>query len=155
MKIIKGNILDIFREADEAYLLHGVSCQPVLHAGLAKQIIVEYPNLLGFHRSKIFNSLSKELLLGTCTFYQVHPDKTKFIVNLYQQQNIGRNRQQIDYNAFANALFDFSIFKTPDIPIYISEGIGSGNAGGRKETILEIIERILPEAILVRYVTNL
>lgn len=148
METIKGNILDIFREADEAYLLHGVSCQPVLHAGLAKQIIAEYPDLLRQHRLVL---QTHKPILGSCFFYTVSFAQ-KSIVNLYQQLTVGRGSQQIDYDAFKSSLIHFKLGRLrDDIPVYIPEGIGSGNAGGRKELILTIIEEILPEAILVQY----
>lgn len=153
METVKGNILDIFREAEEAYLLHGVSCQPVLHAGLAKQIITEYPDLLTYHRHILKSSLTS--MLGRCSFYQVESEdsfyKTKCIVNLYQQENIGRDKQQIDYKAFENCLFYFAASKLRDIPIYIPKNIGCGNAGGDWSIVSKIIEKVIPEAILVEY----
>lgn len=152
MKTVKGNILDIFREAEEAYLLHGVSCQPVLHAGLAKQIITEYPSLLNFHRQTVDNyKKCNRDLLGRCTFWHPHLLKNSAIVNLYQQLNVGRDKQQLDYIAFENALLDFTERKQEGISIYIPKNIGCGNAGGDWSIVLKIIEKVIPEAILVEY----
>jgi len=135
MKIIEGDILEVFANADEAFLLHGVSAQPVLHAGLAKQLITKYPALLTQHRKNI-QLLGADMLLGTCTFFATDTTghKTKDIVNLYQQRDVGVGKQQIDYDYFEWALEDFRRYLTDglqSIPIFIPEGIGSGLAGGR------------------------
>lgn len=154
MQIIEGDILQVFDKADEAFLLHGVSCQPVLHAGLAKQIIAEYPSLLTYHRLTIRNCSSLDSLLGRCTFYQtlLTTDKTKSIVNLYQQIDVGRSIRQIDYDAFRSCLEYFKKGRLrDDIPVYIPKNIGCGLAGGQWSIVLEIIEKVIPEAILVEY----
>ena len=154
MKTIRGDILQIFAESEQAFLLHGVSCQPVLHAGLAKQIITVYPLLLDQHRKNI-RQFGAEMLLGSCTFFATETGhRTKDIVQLYQQLEVGRHKQQIDYDYFRYALEDFRKYLVDGLellPIYISEGIGSGNAGGCKNTIHQIINDVLPQSILVRY----
>ena len=155
MKTIKGDILQVFAQADQAFLLHGVSCQPVLHAGLAKQIITAYPTLLDQHRKNI-RQFGSEMLVGSCTFFATDTTgpKIKDIVNLYQQLEVGRGKQQIDYDYFRWALVDFSkhlIDGLELIPIYMPEFIGAGNAGGCKNTIHQIINDVLPQSILVRY----
>jgi len=154
LKIIKGDILQVFAQAEQAFLLHGVSCQSVLHKGLDKQIITSYPLLLDQHRRNI-RQFGTEMLIGSCTFFATETGhKTKDIVNLYQQLEVGRHKQQIDYDYFRYALEDFCKYLTDGlelVPIYIPEGIGSNNAGGDKKIILSIIEEILPMAILVEY----
>lgn len=152
MKIIYGDIIQVFANSDEAYLLHGVSCQPVLHAGLAKQIIAEYPALLAFHRLVINSHKRRNTTpLGQAYIYEADQLKTKCIVNLYQQLNVGRDKRQLDYTAFENALLDFTERKQEGIPIYIPKNIGCGNAGGDWSIVLKIIEKVIPEAILVEY----
>ena len=155
MKIIKGDILQVFAQADQAFLLHGVSCQPVLHAGLAKQIITKYPLLLDQHRRNI-RQFGVEMLIGSCTFFATDTTghRTKDIVNLYQQLEVGRHKQQIDYDYFRYALEDFRKYLVDGlelIPIYMPEFIGAANAGGCKNTIHQIISDVLPQSILIKY----
>ena len=155
MQIIEGDILQVFDKAKEAYLLHGVSCQPVLHAGLAKQLINKYPALLTQHRKNI-QLLGADMLLGTCTFFATDTTghKTKDIVNLYQQRDVGVGKQQIDYDYFESALQDFRKNLTDGLyalPVYMPYGIGAGLGGGDWSVIEKIIKRVLPKTILVRY----
>lgn len=137
MKITRGNLLDV----SSGIIAHQVNCQGVMGCGVAGAIRQRYPHVM-----RIYDS---GLSLGDCKFTAATP--SLFVANLAGQLNYGRNKQHTNYAALESALTKLSaVSHSLDLPVYLPYGLGCGNAGGDWTIVSELIERILPSAILVR-----
>ena len=139
-KIITGNILDI----QEGIICHQVNCQRVAGAGLALQIRTKWP---GWYKDFVSQSAN----LGAVHLWEAAPSLT--IASLYAQVEYGRGKIQTNYEALASCFSVLAIGalgSMKDTPIYIPYGIGCGLAGGDWNIVSGIIERTMPDAIIVK-----
>jgi hypothetical protein len=143
MKEIKQNILDI----EKGVICHQVNCQRIAGAGLAAQIAQKYPGWLKHFKSE-------NPFLGSCIFYKAN--KELFIASIYGQKNFGsvygrngKKRQFTNYDALSNGLGLVNSLVSSDFDIYIPKGIGCGLGGGSWEIVYQILQTVIPRAIIV------
>lgn len=138
INFIDGDIVEVFQQAQgKITIVHGVSCFPVLGAGLALQLTKLNPSLLKSHKAYLESFKNKANALGTYTVFHASPQKK--IVNLYQQLTVSRKEPTLILSAFEQAIKDFAKKQHSYTPIYFPYKIGCGLAGGRWEDVLEII----------------
>lgn len=115
MSILKYDLTNLTR----GYLAHGVNCQGVMGAGLAKALAQKYPNLL-----KFWNSICSEVNIvgdkmvqpGACYPFEVSPTLT--IYNLTTQEFYGsRGRASLQW--VSEAVSDLERCHTSLDPIFI------------------------------------
>ena len=144
MIVIEGNILD----APFQFIAHQVNCIGVMGAGVAKALARQYPNLLEQYREVI--EINQGETLGSCFIY--HAPDGKYILNVFGQLSIGRDKRYTDYDAVINGFTDaveqirndFSKEDGHQICIAIPYKLGCGLGGGDWEVmkkLLEIFER--------------
>jgi len=138
MKIITGNILDI----PEGIICHQVNCQGVMGTGIALQIRRKWPKVYEEYRDVHRRG---QLFLGNITLTQVGPKL--FVANLCGQDRYGRDKRYTDYNALARCMAVLSLLNWP---IYIPYGMGCSNAGGDWKVVSSLIDRFLPNAVVVK-----
>lgn len=138
MNIIQGNLLDV----DHGIICHQVNCKHVMGAGLAAQIRRKYPRHYGDYVSRIPH-------LGGLCITQI--DSDLYVVGIYGQDGYGRDKQYTQYPALKKGLAAVAkLGKEYSLPVYLPYGIGCGLAGGDWSIVSKIIERVVPEAIVVR-----
>jgi len=140
MKIIEGNLLEI----EKGVMVHQVNCQKIAGAGLALQIRNKWPQ---WYKDFI---LYPNPHLGNVQLFHVREEL--WIANLYAQDRYGKDGKcYTDYQAFGvclkwirdNLYFHGQMF-------YFPYKIGCGWAGGDWNIISGLIEKELPEAMIVR-----
>lgn len=148
LKYVKGNILD----APHGVICHQVNCQGVMGAGIAKSIKIKYPTVF-LEYTKLVHAWGKQSCLGKCQIIGIK-SKTLFVANLFGQFFYGRDKRYTDYGAVSMALSSLSKWHTinchPDFPIFIPYKMGCANAGGDWKEMSNIIENLIPKAIIVR-----
>ncbi len=139
-KIIQGNILDV----SWGLICHQVNCQHVAGAGLALQIRNKY---YGWYS----NYKNHPSALGEVGYYKVSLNPNLWIANLYSQFHYTLHGCVTNYTAFEDCLNNIKEwYPTHTDRVYFPYGIGCGLAGGDWNIILSIIERIIPEAVIVK-----
>lgn len=142
MKIIEGDILDI----TDGIICHQVNCLGVFNKGLAKQIRQKYPKVyqqyIDYHHKYGWE-------LGDIQV--VHISKTLSVCNIAGQIKCG-NGLHTNYEAVRNALEGLNKIYVEDTnqDVYIPYKMGCGLAGGNWNTVSEIIEETIPDAIIVQ-----
>ena len=135
MKIIQGDLIKHTQEGLFDVIVHGNNCFCEMGAGIAKQLSDMYPEVLIADCKTIPGATNK---LGTFTYVKV---KDGFIVvNAYTQYEYGMGRHA-DYKAIRecfNAIKKSFTGKRIGYPL-----IGAGMAGGKWDTIKEIIDQEL------------
>ncbi|APU89177.1 Appr-1-p processing protein-like protein [Virus Rctr71] len=137
--MIERDILSITRGA----IVHQVNCRKKAGAGLARQIREAYP--LWYKRYR-----ETEPHMGLVDFYGATPRLV--IVSLYAQEDYGRCKGVVytNYDALAWCLRQVRLWFSPKVPVYIPYGIGCGLAGGDWRIVSRIINKEIPNAILVK-----
>jgi len=160
----KGNIL---KQDDLNVILSGCNTQNVMGAGLAKQIVDLYPQVLEADKAAYdyAKKVGKELL-GQYSCAKIGEEK--YVVNLYQQSIPTTKMRALDYNAFYDSLskmanhlsfsalkknslndvIDYSIGKggIAKVKIGVPVNLGCGLAGGDWNIVRVMIERIFKHA---------
>lgn len=122
MEIFKGNIFDTKAQV----IAHGVNCQGVFNAGLAKQIRLKYPAAFNAYRIK---HVKENWLLGQIQVVQV--EQARYIANMATQIEYGTDKQQVNYYAVKTCLeklFEFCSKK--ELTSVAIPKIGCGLGGG-------------------------
>ena len=94
--IIEQNIAEI----TNGIIAHGVNCQGVMGAGVAKAIYSKYPVVK--HQFKYRGKVGKEAL-GLVDWVKIY-HKQLYVANCYTQEFYGRNGVYADINAIKDAL---------------------------------------------------
>lgn len=142
MQIIEGNILDI----TEGIICHQVNCQGVFNTGLAKQIRKKYVKVF---REYMSHSLGAGWQLGECQLIQV--SDSLFISNLAGQDDYGNDgRCYTNYSYLESAIRKLRDYIAGDEKIYLPYKIGCGLAGGDWNIVSQIINEVVPNAIIVK-----
>jgi O-acetyl-ADP-ribose deacetylase (regulator of RNase III) len=122
-------------------IAHQVNCKGVMGSGVALQVKNRFPYVYKNYRQFVntnFPCLGKCLIVVT---------EEVVIANLFAQDNYGYNKVFTDYKALASSLnslseqmksHNFSSVAFPDM-------IGCGLAGGNRDTVLKLIEKILSD----------
>lgn len=138
MTIIEGDILAV----SHGVICHQVNCKHVMGAGLAAAIRKKYPR----HYE---DYMSRAAHLGGLAFTQVNNDL--YIVGVYGQQEYGRDKRYTDYDALEKGLIAVGTFaQSLGLPVYLPYGIGCGLAGGDWEIVKTIVDKALPDAIVIK-----
>ncbi len=138
MTIIEGDILAV----SHGVICHQVNCKHVMGAGLAAAIRKKYPR----HYE---DYMSRAAHLGGLVFTQVNNDL--YIVGVYGQQEYGRDKRYTDYDALEKGLIAVGTFaQSLGLPVYLPYGIGCGLAGGDWEIVKTIVDKALPDAIVIK-----
>jgi O-acetyl-ADP-ribose deacetylase (regulator of RNase III) len=133
---------DIFK-ADIDVLVHQANCFHTMGAGIARDIAFRFPEALKADKKTKYGDPDK---LGTFSYACVNNKKLGgdlIICNLYSQFGFGGGKQT-NYIAFEKGLRAICN-KFYDFRIGLPYGIGCGLAGGKLETVLEIIENVSVE----------
>ena len=143
MKITEGNILDV----DTGIICQQVNCKGVMGAGLAFQIKKEWPVVFNTYRER-YKKVG--LSLGEAIIVNVDRQKSIYVANICGQDAYGRGRVFTDYNALEYGLNSVKNW-AGNRQIYLPFGMGCGLAGGDWNTVLQIISKITPNAIIIKY----
>ena len=136
MRIIKGNLL----HKTSGIIVHQVNNKRVMGAGLALQIKLRYP--------KHYDDYMKaKMILGRIVISCVSQELT--VVGVIGQDGYGRNKRYTDYDALEEGFKRIALVREGE-PVYIPYSIGCGLAGGDWEVVSKIIERHIPDAVLVK-----
>jgi O-acetyl-ADP-ribose deacetylase (regulator of RNase III) len=150
IKTIKGDLFD----CEQYYLAHGVNCQGVMGAGVAKVVADKYPEVELAYREFCYRGKAR---VGIYQFTQTN-DKKKAIVNMFTQENVGTDKRQVHYGGLARAFsslnddlfqFESQFAKENNSNVVIRPAvaiprIGAGLAGGDWDLIQEIIDGTTP-----------
>lgn len=140
MICVKGDVL----KTPFQIIAHQVNCKGVMGAGLAKQIRDNYPNLYNAYKDYCNYGAHLGDFLGWAT-----SDK-HYILNIFAQDDYGRDKRYTDYsamyNAFANGINDYrdlygvgdEIQLTIAIPYMIGCGLAGGDWGEVQKVLLAV-----------------
>ena len=130
----KGDVIDAFIENDNTYLIHGVNCQGVMNAGIAKQIAKVFPEVKEEYENAVETlerlKIDKTNLLGKMIDVTTN---SGVVGNLFTQYTYGTYQKQFNCGAFVSALDKFIMkWEKPNKTINIvMPRIGTGLAGER------------------------
>lgn len=150
MKVVKGDLLQLFEKGNFDIIIHGCNCFNTMGAGIAKQIKNKYPKV---YEADLKTSRGDIKKLGTIEFIPVKKDPIAWIVNAYTQfkYNGKPNSILVDYEdirkCFKSMKHRVNVYHKfhSDIP-FLRIGypmIGAGLAGGDWEVISKIIDEEL------------
>ena len=142
MKIVKGNLINMFENGDFDVIIHGCNCFHTMGAGIALQLAQRYPEVL---RADVDQSVfGDKTKLGGFSMATI-PRKGKqpqFILNAYTQFSTGGKRA-VSYDAIADFFERFgSTISNGNFKIGYPM-IGAGLAGGDWDVIKVIIDKAL------------
>lgn len=138
MRTVHGDILKV----DHGIICHQVNCRYTMGAGLAAQIRRKYPRHYGDYISRIPH-------LGGLYITQINSDL--YVVGIYGQDGYGRDKQYTQYPALEKGLAAVAkLGKEYNLPVYLPYGIGCGLAGGDWNIVSEIIDKTIPDAIVIK-----
>jgi len=146
MKIIEGDLLSVHT----GVIAHQVNCRKVMGAGLALQIRQKYPIVYEEY-------LKKPAILGAIDVLPV--TSTLRVANLYAQVDIKRAKADrlprvITPKPLTSlAALECCLTKLkracPNEAIFLPWGIGCGLGGANWEDVEEIIQKTIPNAVLI------
>jgi len=147
MKIVKGNLLDMFDDGEFDMIVHGCNCICVMGGGIAAQVRARYPGAsIVDEEFMVWNRPDEKL--GKFSIYDADGGNgTRFIVNAYTQLYPAKSNtdKPFSYDAFASVLeklIEFAEEEDQQFRIGFPR-IGSGLAGGNAAIIQNMIEEIL------------
>lgn len=138
---------------DFGFICHQVNCQGVMGAGVALAIRKKWESVYHTYFQAYKNG---ELKLGNVIFVSVTPHIC--VANLCGQEFYGRKGTYTDYTALDKAIYQISITRNKAnqttgtlTPVYFPNNMGCGLAGGNWKIVSKIIEKHIPDAIIVNY----
>lgn len=145
MKQVNGDLLDMALGGEFTHIMHGCNCFCTMGGGIARTIRMMFPEAAEVDNNTVPGDKSK---LGLFTYTDVARDiqgkLVQFtIINAYTQYNTSNRADVFEYEAFEHALRLFNR-KFPSAKLGMPE-IGMGLAGGDRERIYGIIERVSNE----------
>lgn len=132
--ILKGDLL----KNDCDVIVQQCNCFAKQGAGLAKQIVKKYPEVLVADKEFSVPVGSKDRL-GKYSSYKTKSGLT--VVNMYAQYRWGRGVRQTDYDAFEEA-FRKVLAEVEGSKVGLPYKIGSDLAGGDWNTVYSIVEKV-------------
>lgn len=141
--IIYHKNVDLFTTPD-IMIVHGVNCQRVMGAGVAKLIKEKFP-----YAYEIYKETSP--VLGEAKLIYCHNENdtknSKLIVNLYTQLNYGNdNKKYVSYDAIDSCMKRLNhIMNVTGINACSMPKIGTGYGGGNWNVIETIINEQLKD----------
>jgi len=143
MQIIEGNILKV----KYGIICQQVNCKGKMGAGIALAIRKMWPVV---YKDYIESYKTGNLKLGAVIVTTIIPHNL-FVANLCGQYNYGRKGRYTNYQAIETCLKYIDSINSTGLPIYIPYGMGCTLAGGNWNIVSNIIEKIIPNAIIVKY----
>lgn len=144
MKIVSGDLLTLAEDGLFDVIVHGISCDNSMGAGLAKHIRKEYPE--AYAADQEYNA-KPEVKLGSISGVKTEADvyglntHQFYIINGYTQLHAFGYGTLVDYDAIRSV---FATVKDHFGGLRIAyPKIGSGKARGDWDTISQIIEEEL------------
>ena len=145
LKHAKGNLLDLAERGEFDIIVQGCNCFNAMGGGIAKEIRARYPEVAAVDAktqrgdyNKLGNWTSSEVISGDLGYV------SKFtVINAYTQYGVSTTKDMFEYLAFGLILQKLS-HQFEDKRIGLPY-IGMGLAGGKKETILPMIEYFAEE----------
>lgn len=138
LKVVRGNLL----KSDCDVLVHQANCFGKMGAGIAKQIVKQYPMVEAVDKNYHIPVGSK----GRLGNYSEYKDKNGVtIVNMYSQYRWGRGVRQTDYTAMEKAVRKILEDVEGDkvgMPYLIGCDLAGGD-WGKVESILETVSNEL------------
>jgi hypothetical protein len=129
-QILKKDILTV----TDGIIIHGVNCQKVMGAGLARSIRSKYPCVF----AKYVETKPK---LGF--FDPIRINEDLWVGNCYTQDFFGRkDGVYVDYNALTHCLHQVKLFSEQLGLSVHSPIIGSGLGGGNRDGILRLYSSV-------------
>ena len=131
----KGNLLDLAEAGEFDVIVQGCNCFNTMGGGIAKEIRNRYPNVASVDMETVEGDYNK---LGTWTECDAGELNRFTVINAYTQYNMSTGEDVFEYVAFALILQKLEKAygnKRIGLPY-----IGMGLAGGKKETIIPMIE---------------
>lgn len=138
METLSKNIFDAFETGEIQILAHCANCQCTMGAGIAKEIKQRYNEA---YEADLATGRTGDKL-GTLSFAKIGK---QYIVNLYAQENFGREKRQINYEALATSLDKLCNGKDKSLVIGFPFKLGCVNAGGNWQIVKTIIEETMKQ----------
>lgn len=147
IEVKKGNLVN----ASEQIIAHQVNCKGVMGSGVARSIRNYFPEAYEEYRKFCEESLYDASDLLGCNQYVAIPKKKKVIVNLFAQNEYGKNGRYTDYEALK--LCFLSLAKNVKVPLAMPYKIGCGRGGGNWDNIVyPMIQEIFKDNDLTLYI---
>lgn len=148
MQTIVANLLD----CEKGYMVHQVNCRGVMGGGVAKQVKDKWVHLYAQYNEKCRRHAPQPArLLGSIQTFEIRTNL--WLVNLFGQEDYGRDKKYTDYNALLAGLLHTRLHRdnlNPELTIYIPYGIGCGLGGGNWKEVEALIEFAIPDAVLCK-----
>jgi O-acetyl-ADP-ribose deacetylase (regulator of RNase III) len=148
IKVVKGNLLDLFDNREFDAIVHGCNCFNAMGAGIAKQIKERYPSAYAEDCKTKKGLITK---LGHYSYVTLVDDflpdylqgETKrFVINAYTQYDY-KGYKPVDYEAIRK-VFTLINNHFEGLTVGIPK-IGAGLAGGDWGKIKRIIDSVTPD----------
>lgn len=138
---IDGDLIELTKEGHFDLIAHGANCFRTMTAGIALQIVNNFPNveLVDKYDTRLPTQRLGDLTIGFHYINDGFRYKEINIVNLYTQFQSGKN---LDYDALRLCLRKLN-YLFPNQKLGLPYVIGCGIAGGDKEKVLSIIKEEL------------
>lgn len=132
---------------EEGIIVHQVNMLGTMGAGLAKAVAQKFPIAYDEYKRAL---AAGEVDLGDAQFVFV---RDKLIVcNLFGQKGIGGGKRQTNYAALVKGFRSVaSAAQYLSLPVFIPYRIGCGLGGGDWMLVEDIIEEIVPDAIICQW----
>jgi len=135
LKHAKGNLLDLAEAGEFDIVVQGCNCFCTMGGGIAREIRDRYPVVASVDRKTVKGDYMK---LGTWTECDAGDLNRFTVINAYTQYNVSTGQDVFEYVAFGLILQKLE-HRFGDKRIGLPY-IGMGLAGGRRETIVPMIE---------------
>lgn len=137
--LLHDDILNI----KKGIIVHGVNCQGVMGAGIARAIRDKYCGVYIDYKRYCDNAYNKQSLLGNIVVSNINQDL--MIVSGFTQEYYGRDKNTVyvNYNAVESVFKKVNeLAMINNLPVYFPL-IGAGFANGNWDTIRNIINNTL------------
>lgn len=146
MRIIQGDLLNV----NYGIIGHQVNCKGVMGGGIAHQLRNKYPGIFEPYQTLCGMAIPSEVLLGLVQILQVNPNI--MVANLFGQDAYGRDKQYTNTSALKQSLLFLNQFQyvNSSFPVFLPWKLGCGLAGGDWRIVSEIIDQVIPQAIIIQ-----
>lgn len=157
----RADVFEVVESTTDWILAHGVSCQGVMGAGVAKDVKMRYPHAFSMYLDCISQVDSQgyhdvqryKMLMGSVKFAKVDKKKRGYVANCFTQEQYGRDKSVVylSYDALYHSLREVARFSLYEkhLNIYMPL-IGCGYANGSERIVravfAEVFEGEYPDA---------
>jgi len=143
IKEIKGSLLD----TECIVIAHGVNCQNVMGAGVAKALYTKWPKVKESYH-KVCEGKKASELLGNVYLTDIGG---QLVANCFTQKGYGTHERMLDYDALRSCMGGLKTFfyQWRTVKCLAMPRIGCGLAGGDWEKVREILEEVFPEEFTI------